>query len=293
MLNLKLNSLLGIKAKKPFRLGGWQVYFGVFLWLAALIVLFSQSPKVAFGAIMDFAGEPIAIGRAEVRENIDQELLLLSEAKARVWLTLRRSGRYLPVIDEALKAAKVPLDFRYLPMALANLDPVYRSGARRGLWRLTEAEALAAGLKVDKDLDERLDPVASSQAAANKIASLKKVFGTWTMVLAAFIDPSGATIALTDGEGEKDYYRLFFPEATEKTVSQVIAGKILYTNPEVYGYTPVTPYSILTTKRGRIDSPVSVKALANYYKLDYKTFRALNPHLLSDTAPVGAVINIP
>ncbi|MDR3135242.1 MAG: transglycosylase SLT domain-containing protein [Deltaproteobacteria bacterium] len=240
-----------------------------------------------------FCGEDVPLRRAEVHESVDQELLLLSEAKARVWTTLRRSDRYLPIIEKALRDQKVPLDFKYLPMAVTNLDPQYRSGNRRGLWRLTETEAAAAGLVVNANLDERLDPTASSEAAAKKLASLKQSQGTWTLALAAFLDPSALATAMSEAGQNGDYFSLYVPEGLEKSVSLVLAGKILYSAPEVYGYRLTQPWPVLASGRRRVEGNQSLRELANYYKVDYRTFRDMNPHLIGDIAPSGAYVNTP
>jgi hypothetical protein len=251
------------------------------------------SPASAQLFTLSFAGEPVPLARVEVHEGVDQELLLLSEAKARVWLTLRRSTRHLPVIEGALAAAKVPPDFKYLPMALTNLDPEYRFGGRRGLWRLSESEAAGAGLVVNKDLDERMDPVSSSQAAAAKLAGLRQSLGSWSLALAAFLDQAGLSAALAEGEGERDPYKLYLPEDLDRAIFQVLAGKILYLNPERYGYRQPKGWPAISPSRVRLEAPMAVKSLAAHYRQDYKTFRGLNPQLLTAVAPAGAWLNIP
>ncbi|MDR0356395.1 MAG: transglycosylase SLT domain-containing protein [Deltaproteobacteria bacterium] len=261
---------------------------GLFLGVAICLASTCQAkpPELSFG------GEKVPLSRPEVHESVDQQLLLLSEAKSRVWLTLRRSSRYLPIIENALKSQNVPLDFKYLPMALANLSPDYRNGARRGLWRLSEAEAASMGLKINKEVDERLDPVASSAAAAAKIASLKKSYGTWTMALSAFLDATATNTAMAEA-GSKDYYSLYVPETLDQNVSLVLAGKVLYSDLSAYGYRTGQSWPVLANGRRLLDSPASLKTAAENYKIDIRTFRDMNPHILTDTAPAGSYLNIP
>jgi hypothetical protein len=231
--------------------------------------------------------------RPEVHETVDQELLLLSEAKARVWLTLRRSTRYLPVVEAALSSAGVPADLKYLPMALANLDPEFRAGDRRGLWRLSSGEAATMGLRVDRAIDERLDPVASSNAVAARLASLKTAYGSWGLATAALLDQGPLDAALAEAEGERDVHKLFLSENLERALYQVLAGKLLYSAPERFGYRQERGWPKVATRRARLDAPYAVRGLASHYKMDYKTFRSVNPHLLADQAPAGAWLNIP
>jgi hypothetical protein len=269
-----------------------------FRLLAVLLVLVCwsvtvPSARAQSATSLQFCGEEVPLNRPEVHEGLDQELLLLSEAKARVWMTLRRSERLLPIIENALRDHKVPVDFKFLPMAVANLDPEYRSGGRRGLWRFTEAEAAAAGLLVNSEIDERLDPVSSSAAAATKIASLKQSLGSWTMALAAFLDPGPLATAITEAGQSSDYFSLYVPENLNKSVDLVLAGKILYSNPELYGYRLTRPWPTLANGRRKLDTPQGLRELATSFKVDYRTFRDMNHHILGDIAPEGIFINTP
>ncbi|MDR1297945.1 MAG: transglycosylase SLT domain-containing protein [Deltaproteobacteria bacterium] len=251
------------------------------------------SPAPAQPPGLDFCGEKVPLGRPEVAESIDQELLLLSEARSRVWLTLRRTDRYLPIVEAALQAAKVPQDFKYLPLAVTNLSPVYRSGNRRGLWRLTEAEAGALGLSVTKEIDERLDPRASSLAAAGRLAGLHGAHKSWTMALAAFLEPASLSAAQAAAGGNSDYYSLYVPESLDKAVSLVLAGKVLYGDPGAYGYGRTTRWPNLAKNRRQLAAPADMRATAESLKLDVRTFRDMNPHVLGDVAPAGAWLNVP
>ncbi|MDR2367930.1 MAG: transglycosylase SLT domain-containing protein [Deltaproteobacteria bacterium] len=262
--------------------------------LAGIVAMVFAAPALAqYTNEMKFCGEEVPLKRADVHEGVDQELLLLSEAKARVWTTLRRSERYVPIIEKALRDQKVPVDFKYLPMALANLDPEFRSGGSRGMWRLTEREAAAMGLTVNGAVDERLDPTASSAAAAAKIASLGQSLGGWTLALAAYLDPSSLASAMAEAGQNTDYFAMFAPESLDKSVNQVLAGKVLYSAPEAFGYRLTQPWPTLANGRRRMDSPQSLRELAASLKVDYRTFRDMNPHILGDVAPAGSYVNTP
>ncbi|MDR2142549.1 MAG: transglycosylase SLT domain-containing protein [Deltaproteobacteria bacterium] len=267
----------------------------VWAWLALLTLIFlAPRPLVAQGPGQDsFAGEPLPMNRPEVAENLDQELLLLSEAKSRVWLTLRRSGRYLPIIDAALAQAGISSDFRYLPMTLTQLSPTYQAQGRAGLWRLSQAEAKALELQITAEVDERLDPVLASTKAAQKLKSLIKVYGSNLLALAAYIDEGSTGLALTAAGEERNFFKIYWPENLEKSVYQVLAGKILFGAPQNYGYLSVRSWPVLAKRRQKLTEPQSLKDLASQNKLDYKTFREMNPHILGETAPAGVNVYLP
>jgi membrane-bound lytic murein transglycosylase D len=52
---------------------------------------------------IDFCGEPVPLERREVKERLEKELLLSLWSRPQVILWLKRSTRYLPHIEAALK----------------------------------------------------------------------------------------------------------------------------------------------------------------------------------------------
>jgi hypothetical protein len=113
------------------------------------------------------------------------------------------------------------------------------------------------------------------------------------LALAAFLDEPALQAALAEGEGERDPYKLYLPEALERAMGQVMAGKILYSGPQRFGYDQPKGWPALSARRVQLAEPMGVKDLAKSHGVDYKTFRAMNPHLLADTAPAGAWLNVP
>ena len=245
---------------------------------------------------LEFCGELVPLNRPEVFKAVDQNLILLAEARSRVWLTLRRAPRFLPLVERELARAKVPDDLKYLPLAITGLAPAYNN-AGRGLWRLRESEAKLLGLRVDEAVDERLDPAAATAAAARRLAGLKDIHGSWTLALAAHLlgEPAVQRAVAEAGGEEKNYYRLYFPDGQDQLPAAVLAGKILFRNPAAFGYAhdSARGWPAWTAQRETVAAPTTLKALAERYKTDYKTFRDLNPHLLSPAVPAGVTVNAP
>ncbi len=243
----------------------------------------------------DFCGEKVQLNRDEVYQAVDQSLALLSESKSRVFLALKRSGRFLPIVEDALKKAGLPADLKYIPFAITGFDPNYSSGGR-GMWRLKETEARALGLRIDKDVDQRLDPAASSAAAARRLSDLRNAHGFWTTAMAAFlIGEDAMRAAVSEAGGLRDYYGIYLPGGADVLPSMVLAGKLVFGNPAAFGYRPDESrlWPAYSGKRAATPAETSARALASQYGLDYKSFRDLNPHLVSGHVPAGVTINLP
>ena len=72
---------------------------------------------------------------------------------------------YSAMIDTALMHRNMPLELKYLPLALSGMRRNYCQGDRCGVWQLPTLTALHYGLTIDDNQDERLNVEASTRAA--------------------------------------------------------------------------------------------------------------------------------
>lgn len=97
------------------------------------------------------------------------------------------SRYYFPIFEEALNRHGLPLELRYLPIIESGLNPtiVSRAGAA-GLWQFMVATGRMYGLEINSLVDERCDPLKSTEAACRYLKDLYAIYGDWHLVIAAY-----------------------------------------------------------------------------------------------------------
>jgi membrane-bound lytic murein transglycosylase D len=99
----------------------------------------------------------------------------------------KRSGKYRPLIVSDLRAAGLPVELSWLPLIESGFKVNAFSRARAlGLWQFIPSTGYKFGLKRNKYIDERIDPVKATKAAIEYLKELHKIFGDWTTALAAY-----------------------------------------------------------------------------------------------------------
>ena len=202
---------------------------------------------------------------------------------------LGASNFYMPIFEEALEAYQLPLELKYLPIIESALTPkaVSRVGAT-GLWQFMLATGKHYGLEVNSLVDERRDPVKSSYAAAQYLRDLYKIFGDWTLVIAAYnCGPGNINKAIHRAGGEKDYWKLYpyLPAETRGYVPAFIAANYVMNYYCEHNICPMTSKLPEQTDTVVVNNDVHLKQIAEVMNLDLEMLRALNPEFRHDIVP--------
>lgn len=199
---------------------------------------------------------------------------------------------YMPIFEEALESYQVPLELKYLPIIESALNPgaTSRAGAA-GLWQFMIGTGKRYGLEVTSLIDERRDPIKSSYAAAHFLSELYKMFGNWTLCVAAYnCGPGNVTKAIKRAGGDTDFWSIYpyLPKETRGYVPAFIAATYVMTYYCEHNICPVETRLPAATDTLIISRPLHFKQVALATGLDIEEIKALNPQYRSNTIPGNA-----
>lgn len=157
---------------------------------------------------------------------------------------LARSGRYLGMIRRVFRERGLPEDLAFTAMVESGFDPraVSPAGAT-GLWQFMAGTAGRYGLRVDRWVDERLDPEKSTVAAAAYLRDLYEQFGSWKLAQAAYNAGEATVARAVRATGSSDFWALantrFLMRETKNFVPAVQAATHIGRAPERFGFAVV------------------------------------------------------
>ena len=203
----------------------------------------------------------------------------------------QRSGLYRKMIVKELKKAGLPELLSWVPLIESGFKVRALSRARAlGLWQFISSTGYRFGLKRDRWIDDRMDPVKSTQAAIKYLTELHSLFGDWTTALAAYnCGEFRVQRVLRDQRINylDNFWDLFvmLPRETARFVPRFIAALLIIENPEKYGFNLPPPDSPLEHETTFITRPIRLSSLSKNLGLEPTALASLNPDLRHDGTP--------
>ncbi|NRA46266.1 MAG: LysM peptidoglycan-binding domain-containing protein [Oligoflexales bacterium] len=201
-----------------------------------------------------------------------------------------RGAKYRLFIEKQLIDHGLPKEIFYLAMIESGF--IIRAKSRAGAvgpWQFIRGTGKRFGLSINSYVDERLDPIRSTQAAIRYLKSLHKVFNSWELAFAAYNSGESRVMNTIIKHGVRDYWKLIemkaLPRETRNYVPKFIAAAILGQQARSHGFKEPKPIPYPELVRVSVPSPVRVRDLAKKLNITYKKLKSLNPNLLRKITP--------
>ncbi len=192
------------------------------------------------------------------------------------------SKYYFPMFEEAMARYNVPLEIKYLAIVESALNPkaVSRMGAT-GLWQFMYETGKQYKLNVNSYVDERSDALKASDAAAQYMSNMYKIFGDWELVLASYNSGAGnVTKAIRRSGGHQNFWNIkkFLPKETAAYVPMFLATMYIFEYHKEHGIVPdKTVVNHFATDTIAIKSKMSFKQISALLDMPEAQIEFLNP----------------
>lgn len=190
---------------------------------------------------------------------------------------------YFPMMDELLAKHEMPFELKYLAVIESGLNPKARSHAGAvGLWQFMYATGKMFDLQQNSYMDERMDPIKSTEAALKYLKYLYGIYHKWDLALAAYnCGPGNVNRAMRrSGSSDGNYWDLYayLPRETRGYVPAFIAVNYVMNNAaahNIYAVMPQTTYFEMDTVH--VKKPVSFDQLAKSLDMQIGDIAYFNP----------------
>lgn len=152
---------------------------------------------------------------------------------------------YFPLFEQTLDKYNMPLELKYLAVVESALNPTAGSWAgAKGLWQFMYATGKTYKLNVTTLVDDRFDPLKSTEAACQHLNDLYTMFGDWFLALAAYNSGAGnVKKAMRRAGGIKNYWAIwpYLPRETRGYVPAFIAVNYILNYYAEHNICPLNP----------------------------------------------------
>jgi membrane-bound lytic murein transglycosylase D len=207
---------------------------------------------------------------------------------------------YFPMIERSLRAKNIPIDMKYLAVALAELDPLVQapSGAS-GMWMMPYNVSKMYKLKVNSYIDERKDPIKSTNIVATHLKDLFSIYRQWSLVIAAYTSsPVMLNKSIRMAGNSMHFWDLYqyIPEGTREVYPKFIAAAYICNFYKEHGIKPAPAALFNETDSATVRKWLSFQQISSTLEIPIEQLRKLNPIFKKDVVPYtldGYVLKLP
>lgn len=256
------------------------------------------------GYVPSFPDSIYAERIARLREQTTMELVFNNHVKSfiDVYAVKKRAHMskilgladiYFPMFEQALDKYNMPLELKYLAVVESALNPKAGSHAgAKGLWQFMYGTGKVYGLNSTSLVDDRFDPVKSTEAACQHLLDLYERYDDWFLALAAYNSGAGnVNKAISRAGGLKNYWAVwpFLPKETRGYVPAFIAVNYVMSYSQEHNIYPTDPGIMADgIDSVTVHEPLHFDQLNEMLNIPMSDIRFFNPQYKADIIPANA-----
>ncbi len=219
---------------------------------------------------------------------------------------LKRGAMYIPTLKKKIHDNDIPPIFLYMAMAESHFDVHALSHVKAsGLWQFMPKTAKIYGLKVGRYIDERRDPIKSTEAAISYLKRLHKLFGKWYLAALAYNSGEGRVLRAIKKAGSDELHvlldekRHYLPKESRNYIRKIVSmalvannADICFSGDETHMFNSAEGNTLVRVK---VSGGETLEHIARQISLPVKIMRRLNPQFNYGFTPPQkyAYVNIP
>ena len=196
---------------------------------------------------------------------------------------------YFPLFEDIFDSYELPVELMYMSIIESALNPNAVSRAQAtGLWQFMHSTARMYGLTMNSIVDERRDPIKSTDAAARYLRDLYKIYDDWVLALAAYnCGPGNVNKAIRRSGNKKDYWDIYYrlPRETRGYIPQFIAAVYAVNYHKEHNLNPLPVNFPIASDTIMVNKDIHLSQISEIMGIPLGEIRALNPQYRTGLIP--------
>ena len=196
---------------------------------------------------------------------------------------------YFPMFENIFDSYGLPTELKYLAIieSALNANVVSRVGAT-GLWQFMASTGRMYGLTTSSIVDDRRDPIKSTDAAARYLRDLYKIYDDWGLAIAAYnCGPGNVNRTIRRSGNKKDYWEIYYnlPRETRGFIPQYIAAVYAVNYYKEHDLSPLPINFPLAVDTVMVNKDIHLAQISEVMDIPLAELRALNPQYRTGLIP--------